>query len=88
MSEQARTYRLVTKDDSLVARLVADIERLLQQEQGLAARHDVTYKVVPPMSHDARGFTRCVYLHTRTEQAATRVKLTVRDLSALTCKTA
>ena len=88
MSEQARTYRLVTRDDALVTRVVADIERLLHHEHDLAARHDVTYKVVPPLSHEARGFTRCVYLHTRTDTAAVRARQYIHDLAMLSCKTA
>lgn len=86
--EQARSYRLVTKDDALIARLVADIERLLRHEQALAERHDLTYKVVPPLSHDARGFTRFLYMHTRTEKAAVRARQYIHDLGSLTCREA
>lgn len=86
--EQARTYRLVTKDDALISRLVADIERLLHHERDLAERHDLTYKVVPPLSHEARGFTRFIYMHTRTDKAAVRARQYIHDLSALTCNPA
>lgn len=86
--EQAKSYRLVTKDDALVSRLVADIERLLLHEHDLAERHDLTYKVVPPLTREAQGFTRCVYMHTRTEKAAVRARQYIHDLAALTCRPA
>lgn len=86
--EQAQSYRLVTRDDALIARLVADIERLLRHEHDLAERHDLTYKVVPPLSHEARGFTRFIYMHTRTEKAAIRARQYIHDLAALTCRPA
>jgi hypothetical protein len=87
MSEQ-KTFRLVTKDDALVARVVHDIERMVKQEQHehAAGPHAVTYKVVPPLTHEARGFTRTVYLHTKTEEAAALARSEIADIGAMTCK--
>jgi len=89
MSEPARTFRLVTKDDALVHRVVQDIERLVKQEHqhehGLEA-HELTYKMVPPLTHDARGFTRTIYLHTKTDRAADLARKEIADFGAMTCK--
>ena len=87
MSEPTRTFRLVTKNDALVHRVVHDIERLVKQEHehGLEA-HEVTYKVVPPLTHDARGFTRTIYLHTKTDRAADLARKEIADFGAMTCK--
>jgi len=87
MSEQ-RTFRLITKDDALVNRLVQDIERVVKQVQhdhALGA-HPLAFKVVPPLTHDAHGFTRIVYLHTRTDEAAALAKQEIADIGAMTCR--
>jgi hypothetical protein len=86
MSE-ARTFRLVSKDDALVARVVADIEHLVRHEHhDPSAPHPMNYKVVPPMTHDAKGFTRIVYLHTRSDEAAALARKGIADIAAMTCK--
>jgi hypothetical protein len=88
MAEQ-RTYRLITKDDALVRRVVRDIEHAihLSHEHDHTA-HVFTYKVVPPMNRDAGGFTRTVYLHARTDEAAALAEKEIADIKAMTCRQA
>jgi hypothetical protein len=86
MTEQ-RTYRLITKDDTLVARVVHDIEHtihLIHEHDHTA--HVLTYKVVPPMAVAAAGFTRTIYLHARTDEAAALAEKEIGDIKAMTCK--
>jgi hypothetical protein len=86
---EARTFRLITKDDALVGRVVHDIERLLRHERpDPSAPHPISYKVVPPMTHDASGFTRIVYLHTRTDEAAELARKEIADIGTMTCQEA
>ena len=85
----AVTFRLITKDAALVNRVVNDVEHIIRHEQHehVGGLHPISYKVVPPLSHAAaQGFTRTVYLHTRTDEATAQVRSGVADIAAMTAK--
>lgn len=79
MAETHTTYRLVTKDDELVNRLVADIERFIAANGG----HECSYKVVPGVGDKYKGFTRHVYLHLRSKQIAGKALAAIAGLAQM-----
>jgi hypothetical protein len=78
------TFRLVTADEGLISKLDDEVKHLLEHHD----RSEFEFKISPGRGEKFRGFTRHIYLHAKSDAAASLAKQTLSPdvLSSMTVK--